>query len=145
MNDETKCTLEQVLAAIEGSNGIKTTIANKLHVHRDTVDSYLERWATARRAYQSEVEKVGDAAEGVVFSGIFNRDIDTAKWYLRMKCKDRGYVERQEVTGADGKPIDTSVRILDYRAAAAAIAARPDEDNAAPGEDQSPINGAALG
>ena len=31
--------------------------------------------------------------------------LDATKFFLRTQHKDRGYVERQETTGKDGKPI----------------------------------------
>ena len=100
---ETRHTAADVIAAIEGSSGIKIIIARKLKVHRNTVDNYLNRYPTARLAYEHEIAAIGDIAESVVIKAIRNEDVDTAKWYLRMKAKDRGYTERTEVTGPNGK------------------------------------------
>lgn len=104
MNNKPKRTLEEVLKAIKGSFGIKGTIAKRLDVHRETVNSYLNCWATAKAAYQEEVEAVGDLAEGVIIADIAH-NVETAKWYARMKLKDRGYVERQEVSGPGGESL----------------------------------------
>lgn len=103
---EVRCTAEQVIRAIEGSGGVKVVIARKLNVHRDTVENYLNRYPTVRQAYDQEVSSVGDDAENVIIDAIRGHDpdraLDTAKWYARMKLKDRGYAEKQETeqTGA---------------------------------------------
>jgi hypothetical protein len=103
---EVRHPVEQIIRAVEGSGGIRATIARKLSVHRHTVDNYLSRFPTVREAYDQEVAAVGDDAESVIIDAIrIEKDIDTAKWYARMKLRDRGYVERNEVTGKDGADI----------------------------------------
>ena len=62
----TKCTLDQVLAAIEGSHGIKIAIAKRLGVCRQTVTRYLEKWSTAQKAYDAEIEGATFAVIGLV-------------------------------------------------------------------------------
>ncbi len=101
----TKHTLEQVLVGIAGSLGIKKVIAQKLNIHRNTVELYLRRWEAAREAYNEEVNTVGDMAESVIIRSIQHEEVETAKWYARMKLKDRGYVERQEISGPDSGPL----------------------------------------
>lgn len=102
---DVKHTAEDVIKAVTGSKGIKMIIARSLGVHRNTVDNYLKRYPSARQAYDNEVETVGDIAEGVIIDAIMSRDLTTAKWYATMKLKHRGYVERQELTGAEGGAI----------------------------------------
>jgi len=34
-------------------------------------------------------------------------------FYLKTKGKNRGYVERQEITGADGMPTNFQIEIID--------------------------------
>lgn len=94
-----------VIAAIEGSDGIKSVIARRLKVHRNTVNRYLDRYASAQEAYDEEVERIGDVAESVVIKSIKDGEVDTAKWYLRVKLKDRGYIGRQEVAGVPEAPL----------------------------------------
>ena len=80
---------EDVITAIRGSAGIKTTIAKRLNVSRPTVDDYLKRWVTVNEAYQTEKAGIDDAAQSVVINDILqNRSVETAKWWLRVKCAD---------------------------------------------------------
>ena len=109
-----KRNLPAVIAAIKGSSGIKSTIARNLGVDRNSIDSYLKRWAEARKVYQEEVDGVGDKMESIIIiDAIRNQSVGTAKWYARFKLKDRGYVERQELTGADGHEVTIRVVYAD--------------------------------
>lgn len=53
------------------------------------------------------------------------------------------FVERHELTGKDGGPLE--VRAFDYATAIAPIAAGPEPDSEAPGEGEGDRDGAALG
>ena len=107
MGNKPKHTADEVIEAIRGSSGIKATIARRLGVHRNSVVNYLVRYATAQKAYDDEVEAVGDDAESVIIAAIQKEhDVGTAKWYARMKLQSRGYVERREVAGTPGQPLE---------------------------------------
>ncbi|HQI50407.1 MAG TPA: hypothetical protein PLN61_17275 [bacterium] len=92
-----KKTVDQIIAAITGSRGIKVLIAKKLGVNRQTVTNYIEKYKTVADAYDSEINSFGDVVEMVIITDIeTNRSVETAKWYAKNKLKDRGYTERQE-------------------------------------------------
>ena len=107
MDRNVKCTLEEVLKAIEGSGGIKATIALRLDVSRNTVDNYLKRWATAQEAYTQETETNTDIAESIILGNMqaaLQQQRDLKKdnkpgivesgdaWkYLQYKGRTRGY------------------------------------------------------
>jgi IS30 family transposase len=94
-------TADEVINAIKGSAGIKTTIAKRLNVARKTVDAYIERWSTVKEAYLTEKAGIDDAAQSVVINDILqNRSVETAKWWLRVKCAEEfSPKETQEITG----------------------------------------------
>jgi len=130
MAKQTKRELEDVLEAIKDSDGIKTVIAARLGVTRQTVDSYLQRWKSAQEAYDIEEESTLDIAESIIATNLRNlakvqkkaeRDGKPAAgvvnsgdaWQLlKTKGKNRGYVDRQEITGADGDAL--RVKFIDY-------------------------------
>jgi hypothetical protein len=99
---------DDVIAAIKGSAGIKTTIAKRLNVTRLTIDNYLERWVTVREAYQTEKAGIDDAAQSVVINDILqNRSVETAKWWLRVKMPaEFNPPTITEVSGPKGGPIE---------------------------------------
>lgn len=92
-----KVKVDDIIKAVQGSGGIKRVIAERLGVHRHTIDNYIDRYSSVKQAYVNEVESIGDLAESVIVDALRGKDISTAKWYAKMKLKERGYVERQEV------------------------------------------------
>ena len=56
-------TAKEVLEAISGTGGIKSSIAAKIGCHRHTVTNYIERYPTVRQEYESERERMVDVAE----------------------------------------------------------------------------------
>lgn len=83
------------IEAIPGTGGIISTIAKRVGCAWDTAKRYIDRYATVRRAYENECEKVTDLAEEIVIGSIKKGDLPTAKWYLVMKGRPRGYVQTQ--------------------------------------------------
>lgn len=101
-------TKEEVLKAIEGSQGLVTKIQKRLEEMKgtkicwDTVSKYCHQWPECEDAIKAEKEAMLDLAENNIFKELSRGDSKTSKWYLRMKGKERGYVETQEIlTNAD--------------------------------------------
>lgn len=107
-----KFTVQQIIAAIKGSGAIKQAIADRLGVHRHTVDHYLSVYPSAMQAFLNEQEAQGDYAESVIFWQLREKEptgetgsngvqimkptaaaVDMAKWYAPKKMKARGYGE----------------------------------------------------
>ena len=137
-----KFTAEQVIEAIKGTGGIKTTIASKLGCDRMTVDRYIRHFVTVAAAYKAERESILDLSEGVVMMNIqlaakIQRDekqmADTsdAKWVLARLGRDRGFGDRTDLGNADGEPLkvvwehDARNQVQD---AGAASEATPDQE-----------------
>lgn len=102
-------TREQVLEAIKGSNGIVSTIATLLQCDWNTAARWIDKWEDTKTAIQNEREKTLDVAENVIFGALQAKDVQTAKWYLAMKGKDRGYIERQETTIKNAEPLNINL------------------------------------
>ncbi len=114
---KTKYSCAEFIEAIKGSDGVKTIIARRLNVTRKTVNSYLARWVTARRAYEQEVAVASDMARSIIIDNMklqrqqqrdTKKPADTAdaKWWLRMKESDEfSEKQKREIAGADGEPI----------------------------------------
>ena len=88
--------------AIPGSGGIISTIAKRVGCAWHTAKKYCTTYPTVAKVYGDECEGVTDLAESTVLKAIQSGDVGVAKWYLTMKAKNRGYAQRQEITGADG-------------------------------------------
>lgn len=96
-------TKENVLEAIKNSQGLVSKVQKNLEeiigetVCWDTVDAYIHKWPEAEAAVRAEKELMLDLAENNVFKALSKNDLATSKWYLKMKGKERGYVETQEI------------------------------------------------
>lgn len=100
-------TEEELLAAIQGSNGIVAQVARRLGCVWATAKKYIDASPVAQDAMAAELEAVLDVAENNLFKAINERDLDAIKWFLGRKGKHRGYSERTELTGKEGGPIET--------------------------------------
>jgi hypothetical protein len=107
---------QQFIDAIPGTGGIISTVAKRIGCSWHTAKKYIEKYATVKQAYDDECETPKDWAESVIVRNIAlalkkqeqtNEPVDSsdAKWYLVHKGKDRGYTERKEIAGPEGKAI----------------------------------------
>ena len=103
-----KITEAQLLEAIKGTQGLISKIQKKLEgiikepIGWDAVKRHLDKYPSCAEAIQAEKEAVLDLAENNIFKALSKKDLATSKWYLKMKGKERGYVETQEIiTNAD--------------------------------------------
>ena len=51
-----------------------------------------------------------DLAENNIFKEMVNGDTATSKWYLRMKGKERGYIETQEIHNVNADPLNINLQ-----------------------------------
>ena len=100
---------EQVLEAIKGSYGIVSQIARSLGCTWNTAQTYTNRWAETRQAYQDENERSLDHTEGKMLEAIKNSDGPMIRFHLSTKGKRRGYVTGTQLTGEDGGTIKIQV------------------------------------
>jgi hypothetical protein len=109
---KTKRTKEQVLKAIAGSKGIKTHIASRLDVGRETLDTYLRRWPECQSAYEVEVEVILDQAEAKLYQlAIVEGAERSLHFLLERKGRSRGYGKRQELAHTADQPAEIIFRI----------------------------------
>jgi hypothetical protein len=101
----TKLTAEAVTAAIRDMNGNISAVAKRLGVCRQTVYSYIERHPSVKDVLVESRETMIDNAESALYRAVLNGEAWAVCFFLKTQGKHRGYVERQEVTGADGGAI----------------------------------------
>lgn len=105
-----KYTARQLINAIQGSGGIKMLIAERLGCHRHTVDNYLRRYVTVRRAYEEERETIIDLAEEKFVAQIKAGHWPAIRLCLMTLGRGRGYSEKTDVEAkvdvtSGGRPI----------------------------------------
>lgn len=101
----TKTNKQQLLDAINGSYGIISTIAKRLNVNWNTARTYIKQDKDAMQAYNNERNSMLDKAESCIINALKQNDIATAKWFLQLKGKDRGY------NGTDADTLDDRLKL----------------------------------
>lgn len=110
-----KITKEQMLEAIQGSQGLVSKIQRKLEailgekISWDTTEKWIHKWSEAETAVKNEKEAMLDIAENNIFKDMVNGDTATSKWYLRMKGKERGYEDTPTIQMASDDPIKIDI------------------------------------
>jgi hypothetical protein len=94
--------------AIEGSGGYISEIARRLKCDWHTADKYIKEFELTEDLV-IEDERATDRAEIKLMQAIEDGEIAAIIFRLKTKGKKRGYVERQEVTGANGDKVVINV------------------------------------
>ena len=90
--------------AIEGSGGYISEIARRLKCDWHTADKYIKEFELTEDLIVED-ERATDRAEIKLMQAIEDGEIAAIIFRLKTKGKKRGYVERQEVTGAGGDKV----------------------------------------
>ena len=109
-------TAARIIAAISESNGLLTLAAKKAGIGYSTVWRYTQDFPTVKQAVIEAKERMLDFAEGKLYEKIKSGDNAAIIFFLKTQGKKRGYVERSEVTGEDGKPMETRVTVVSENA-----------------------------
>ena len=89
-----KLTKSMLIKAIEGSNGIILTIAQKLKVDRKTIRNYLKKYPELNELLQEEKENILDFAESKLIKKIQEEDPWAIKFILLNQGQSRGYGDK---------------------------------------------------
>lgn len=90
-------TAKKIIAAIAKSNGLISEAAEAAGVSRKTIERYVRDYPTVAEAVEHAREQLFDFAESKLFEKI-NAGSETAIiFFLKTRCKHRGYIEKQEV------------------------------------------------
>ena len=108
---------EAVIAAIQGSWGIKATIAKKLVCSRQTIENYIDLWPDLVPMIEDERANIVETAEGKLMDAVNGGDMRGIIFTLETLGKDRGWTKRTEVTGKDGESLlgisDETMRLIE--------------------------------
>tara|TARA_R110000868_G_scaffold193720_1_gene438883 strand:- start:49 stop:426 length:378 start_codon:yes stop_codon:yes gene_type:complete len=91
-------------------------------IEKETGEDYTRQAVKDRAAKHPEIlkdinEQNYDIAEEGLHSLMRSRDekikLRSIEFYLKTKGKTRGYIERQEITGADGADMNLNIKIIE--------------------------------
>ena len=102
-----------LLDALEKSLGVVTTACKQVGIGRTTFYNYYNEDIDFAKKVD-DIENVAlDFAESQLHKQIQEGSTAATIFLLKTKGKKRGYVERQEITGADGLPNNVIVEIIE--------------------------------
>ena len=94
-----------MVEALEKSLGIVTTACKSVGIARQTHYEWMREDSAYKEAVESIADMAIDFAESKLHKQIDSGDTTATIFYLKTKGKKRGYIERNEITGADGGPV----------------------------------------
>ena len=129
---------DEFLAAIPGSRGQLAPIEQKLNCTRGALRAAIEKYPELKAELADELEREKDRIIIAMIEDSLHGD-DRAKGkaretLLRAIARDRGFGERLEVTGAEGKPLvflHTAAKMLPVDGWAKNAAGYAEKENAA--------------
>ena len=102
-----------MLQALEQSLGVVTVACKKAEIPRST----FYKWINEDEEFAKQVREIEnialDFAESQLHKQISENSTAATIFYLKTKGKKRGYIERQEITGAEGMPTNFQIEIID--------------------------------
>lgn len=104
----------RVIAALELTAGIKAVAAQNLGVHRSTLHKFIKDNPEIQPAIDEIDEAMKDLVEGKMLTAIKNDDPQMIRFFLERRARDRGYGQKQEVTGKDDGPVQIESVADDY-------------------------------
>tara|TARA_R110000822_G_scaffold29551_3_gene86706 strand:+ start:2329 stop:2730 length:402 start_codon:yes stop_codon:yes gene_type:complete len=102
----TEITKDQLLKQLEQNMGNVTLACHFGKCSRSTFYRYYETDTKFKIAVDDISEIAVDICESELWKQIKDGNVPCILFYLKTKGKSRGYVERQELTGQNGQPIN---------------------------------------
>lgn len=96
---------QQIVDAVSSVNGMVYLAARKLGCNPQTIYNRMAKSPTIREAVDNARGELIDISEQKLRGSVMNGEPWAVAMVLKTLGKSRGYVERQEVTGADGGAI----------------------------------------
>lgn len=106
-------TPKQVADTLIETRGMVFLAAKKLGCSDDTIYNYAKRYKAVGDALRQQRGQFVDMAELKLWNAVNEGDAWAVQFALRTLGKERGYVERSEVTGKEGGAIE--IKAVDYR------------------------------
>jgi hypothetical protein len=100
-----KHTAEEIKAALYQANGLIRLASTLLHISPQGLRARIHRNQDLQQALTEAREQIVDKAEESLWDCLSNKEPWAVALVLKTLGKARGYVERQELTGAGGGPL----------------------------------------
>ncbi len=103
-------TAKRCIKAIYEAKGLLTIAAAKSGIGYRTICRYVADYPSVKEAAHEAKEGLLDRAESKLYDAIDKGEAWAIAFFLKTQGKQRGYIERQEISGQDGKPFEIVVK-----------------------------------
>jgi len=100
-----RVTTKQCVEAIHNSGGFITPAAKQLNISQAALSKRIKKSKALQQALAETKEQYLDLAETQLIKAVRDREAWAICFYLKCKGKDRGYVEKRQISVDDSKPI----------------------------------------
>ena len=97
--------------AFAQSRGIIAPACKAVSINRTTYYDWMERDPAFAESVEAIRQEQIDTVESALLNKIEDGDTTAVIFYLKTKGKERGYSERTELTGRDGKDLIPEIRV----------------------------------
>jgi len=94
-------TAKRIIKALEKAHGLVGLAADMAGIHRNTVTKYIKEFPAVAEAVEDARERLYDTVESKLYERIEAGDLTAIIFFLKTRCKDRGYSEKQIETPKD--------------------------------------------
>jgi transposase-like protein len=106
INDKNDTLKNKIVSLLIEYRGIIATVCQKVGISRNCFYEWCKDDSEFKELVENAKELAIDSVETKLFDLIEANDTTATIFFLKTRGKNRGYVERQEITGADGKDIN---------------------------------------
>ena len=103
----------KVIEAIEKMSGNVSAVARACGVSRQAIYQYMDKYPELKEFLHQQREELIDNVESSIFRQALAGNITAMIFILKTQARERGWVERQEISGIDDEPI--KVTLIDER------------------------------
>ena len=101
------------LKLLEGNGGNIYDACKHTGIGRRTIYEWIEKHQWFKEAVEDIREIAIDNVETACYKNAIEGNATSQIFLLKTRGKDRGYVERHEITGVEGKPSAFKIEIID--------------------------------
>lgn len=94
-----------MIAALKANMGVVSKACEKVGISRKTHYEWLKTDQGYNESVEDVIESTIDLAESSLFIQIAKYNTAATIFFLKTRGRERGYIERQELTGAGGAPL----------------------------------------
>ena len=105
-----KLTTENIKQKIYDLKGNVSAVARSFGCERSTIYAKIDKSNTLKKALSDSRETMLDNVESKLYQNAMSGDTTALIFISKTLGKSRGYVERQEVTGADGEKLEVVIK-----------------------------------